>query len=358
MFDLKVPLRDRSRTSQWLVLILVSVILSTTLELLHVPAALLLGPMLAAIVMCLRQSSIQLHMGPFFLAQGVIACMIGKSITLPMLGQIMGNWGIFISGVLFAVAASALLGWLLAHKGVLPGTTAIWGSSPGGATAMVVMADSYDADMRLVAVMQYLRVVVVALTASLVAAIWGGSPAQAAPVDWFPATDWTAFATTCVVISIGALAGLRLRIPGGAFQVPLVLCVGLQDAGLMEITLPPWFLVLSYACIGWGIGQRFNREIMAYAARILPKIMACILTLIAVCALFGLFLGHVAHVDPLTAYLATSPGGADSVAIIAASCDVDLPFVMAMQTVRFMVVLLVSPAIARAISRRISASAN
>ena len=33
--------------------------------------------------------------------------------------------------------------------------------------------------------------------------------------------------------------------------------------------------------------------------------------------------------------LSTSPGGADSGAIIAASSDVDMPFVMAMQTGRF-----------------------
>ena len=38
-------------------------------------------------------------------------------------------------------------------------------------------------------------------------------------------------------------------------------------------------------------------------------------------------------VDPLTAYLATSPGGSDSMAIIAASTNVDVSFVMAMQTV-------------------------
>ena len=54
----------------------------------------------------------------------------------------------------------------------------------------------------------------------------------------------------------------------------------------------------------------------------------------------------------LTAYLATSPGGADSVAIIAASSShVDVPFVMAMQMARFILVLLVGPALARAVAR-------
>jgi uncharacterized membrane protein AbrB (regulator of aidB expression) len=48
-----------------------------------------------------------------------------------------------------------------------------------------------------------------------------------------------------------------------------------------------------------------------------------------------------------------SPGGLDSVAIIAASSTVDLPFVMAMQTARFLVVLLTGPSLARFIANRV-----
>jgi membrane AbrB-like protein len=57
-----------------------------------------------------------------------------------------------------------------------------------------------------------------------------------------------------------------------------------------------------------------------------------------------------AGVDPLTAYLATSPGGADSVAIIAASSKVDVPFVMAMQTSRLLAVIFLAPIITRYIA--------
>jgi uncharacterized membrane protein AbrB (regulator of aidB expression) len=46
-----------------------------------------------------------------------------------------------------------------------------------------------------------------------------------------------------------------------------------------------------------------------------------------------------------------SPGGADSVAIIAASSNVDLPFVMARQTARFILVLLVGPTLARTVAK-------
>ena len=54
----------------------------------------------------------------------------------------------------------------------------------------------------------------------------------------------------------------------------------------------------------------------------------------------------------LTAYLATSPGGLDSVAIIAASTPhVDLEFVLALQAVRLVFVICLSPIITRFVVR-------
>jgi uncharacterized protein len=66
-------------------------------------------------------------------------------------------------------------------------------------------------------------------------------------------------------------------------------------------------------------------------------------------------LTYGADVNPLTAYLATSPGGADSVAIIAASSHVDVSFVMAMQVASFLVILFAGPSIARFIAARLKA---
>jgi hypothetical protein len=147
-----------------------------------------------------------------------------------------------------------------------------------------------------------------------------------------------------------------LRIPAGPILLPLAIGVVLQDVGLMSIELPPWLLGISYALVGWNIGLRFTRPIIVYAARALPRIVTSILILLAICAGFAVLLAATAGVDPLTAYLAMSPGGADSVAIIAASSNVNLPFVMAMQTARLVIVLLISPSLARLITKRTSVS--
>ena len=63
-----------------------------------------------------------------------------------------------------------------------------------------------------------------------------------------------------------------------------------------------------------------------------PRILISILILMAVCVGLAALLVALAGIDPLTAYLATSPGVADPAAIIAMSSNVDVAFVVAMQT--------------------------
>lgn len=102
--------------------------------------------------------------------------------------------------------------------------------------------------------------------------------------------------------------------------------------------------------IGWSVGLRFTRAIFLLALRTLPQMVVSIVALMLFCGGLGWMLTQFLPVDLLTAYLATSPGGLDTVAIIAAGSRVDMTFVMAMQTLRLFTILLTGPAMARFIS--------
>jgi uncharacterized protein len=354
------PSRGRQAlVAQWAVLLVLSSIFVMALEALHLPAALLLGPMAAAIALAACDWSLRVPRPPFYFAQAIVGCLIAHSLPATILGEMHRDWPLFAVTVLSVIVASTLLGWLLTRLRVLPGTTAVWGSSPGAATAMTLMAEAYGADVRLVAFMQYLRVVFVAIVASVVARVFAINSGGAAPeMIWFPQIAWVPFIETLALAGFSVLAGRLLRIPAGPLLVPLFLGIVLQDTGLITIQLPPWLLAISYALVGWSIGARFTRPILIYAAKVFPRVVLSTLTLIAVCCGFAAVLVMVAGVDPLTAYLATSPGGADSVAIIAASSKVDLPFVMAMQAGRLIVVLLTGPSLTRFIARHAGAAAE
>jgi uncharacterized protein len=334
----------------WTSLIAATVLFASLLDLAHISAAMLMGALIAAVVVSSQGAEIVVPRWPYRIAQALIGCLIARSLNVQNLHTILAQWPTFLICVTTVIVFSSVLGGVLARVGVLPGTTAVWGSAPGAATVMVLLSEAYGADVRLVAFMQFLRVAVVALVASLVSMLW--APHGAAPSrEWFPHVDTYAFAiTTCVALA-GALLSRLWDKPGAALLLPMLgmaLLAGLAD---FPITLPPWLLALSYALLGWAIGARFTREILVYTASAFWKVLAAILALVTLCAGLAYGLHLATGMDPLTAYLATSPGGADSVAIIAASSKVDLPFVTAMQTTRFLVVLGVGPALARLTAR-------
>jgi membrane AbrB-like protein len=134
--------------------------------------------------------------------------------------------------------------------------------------------------------------------------------------------------------------------------IPLAAGIVLTHWGRMQIELPPWLLALSYAVIGWRIGLRFTRPLLVHAIRALPHVMMSTFALIALCGALAAVLTLFAGIDPLTSYLATSPGGADTAAIIAASSNVDTRFVMTMQTVRLLAVLILAPPLTKFIAQR------
>jgi hypothetical protein len=340
-----------SPTVRWTVLVALSILFAAGLQLMQLPAALLLGPMVAAILMASAGGAVRIARPIFFLAQGIVGVMIVGYLPSSVLAKILSAWPIFAAGTLSTLLAACLLGWAMARSRVLPGTTAIWGSSPGAATAMTLMCEAYGADMRLVAFMQYTRVVACAVVATLVARLIGVS-AAAPPVDWLsPSGAWSGVAAPLAIAFAGAVAGAWLRIPGGALLMPMPIGMAAKLVAGVSLALPTPILAASYAVIGWAIGMRFSTETLAHAARVFPRVLASILALIAVCGGFAALLAPLAGIDPVTAYLATSPGGADSVAIIAASTRVDIPFVMAMQAARFLLVLIAGPALARFLSR-------
>lgn len=340
-----LPLRPLPVAARWAVLFAASLLLAGALQWVRLPAALLLGPLAAAVLVQMGGGAVRVPRMLIVTAQAVIGCLVAQSITPAIIGGFVRYWPIILGTVALSVAASALIGWTMSRLRIMPGSTAVWGMLPGAATVMMVMAEAHGADFRLVAFMQYLRVVLVAAAASVVA-LWfvhGGGGRFSGGL--FPPVDLPNLGATAAIALAGA--GLAARMPAGVLLGPLALGAVLSSLGWVKIELPPLLLIASYALIGWNTGLRFTRDVLAAAARALPQSIGATVILMGFCGLLAWLLVVLLHVDPLTAYLATSPGGVDAAAIIAASTKVDTPFVMALQTVRVVLLLFIGPSVAR-----------
>ncbi|UJR56125.1 AbrB family transcriptional regulator [Dickeya zeae] len=347
-----------SASTQWFMLLAVSLVLGLGLQFYHVPAALLLGPMLVGVVMGLNGSTIRIPRTFFYASNAVLGCLVAQSLSLSILTPLIKEWPLVVFILLSTLIASGLSGWLLMRYSELPGTTGTWGASPGGASAMVAMASDFGADVRLVAFMQYLRVLMVTASAAFVAraSLGPGAEANNALLVWFPSLDWRFPGTLAMAFSC-AWVGRLLRIPSGQLLVPMIVGSLLHSSGIMTLQTPEWLLAVAYALIGWSVGLSFTRPVFLLALRTLPKMMLSVITLMLLCGGMALMLMHLLSVDMLTAYLATSPGGLDSIAIIAAGSRVDIAFVMALQTMRLFTTLIFSPILSRYISRHAEAGA-
>ena len=311
--------------------------------------------MIAAIAFGASGASIRMPRPAFTAAQSIVGCVIARSITGAIVASVLRDWPAMLLVVTTTIVSGGIVGWLLGRFGSLPGSVAAWGSSPGGASAMVAMADASGADPRLVAIMQYVRVVCVVVVASVVArlALGSGQPpalhGAAHPADLIG--DLGSIAATLAVAAGSAFLGKLLRLPAGALLGPMLVGAVLHGAGLVAMTLPEPLLALAYAGIGWFVGLRFTRATLAVAWRALPQVIAGSLVLIGLGGISAWLLIQVRHTDPLTAFLATTPGGIDSIAIIAIGSNVDIAFVMALQAIRVLLVILTGAPLARLIIR-------
>src|SRR5262249_42536253 len=163
----------------------------------------------------------------------------------------------------------------------LPGTTAAWGSSPGAASAMVLMSGEFGADVRLVGFMQYLRMVIVVFTASMVSRLLLGGPAAALPSTIGSSLSALSLMETLAIAIAGAASGRLLKVPSGALLIPMLVGAVLQGSGLVAITLPPWLLYVAYVLIGWYVGLTFDRMVLNSVFKAAPILVLSTLMLIA-----------------------------------------------------------------------------
>lgn len=323
-----------------------------------VPAAWLVGPMLVAIAFALAsRKRFEMPRGTRTFSQAVIGTLLASTFRPSSLPVLADDWlpvSLVLAGTLLASLASGLV---LARLTSLDGQTASLGTLPGAASGMLAMSPSLGADSRLVALMQYVRVVVVVLSATLIAHFGlmpggsGGPSSGGLPTGLSPHTTPADYALSALAAVVGTWIGRRLHLPAGALVGPLILGALASEFGLFHPVLPPGVPQTAYVALGLYVGLLFDRDSLEHAAHVLPAVLASMVLLMAVCAGLGLVLSAFTPADPFTAYLATTPGGIDSVSIIALGGGADVSLVLAVQMLRVFAVVLLGPPLARRMAR-------
>jgi membrane AbrB-like protein len=333
-------------------LLLAAVLLACALQWAQLPAAWLFGPLVVSAVFAVRGwEAFQLPRPVYIAAQAVIGTALGAGFSPSTLLVIPQHLAIFAFAVVFILLTSLFNGWVLARGTSLDVATAFLGTMPGGAGEMAAMSDSLHADTRLVVVMQYTRLLIILGTlAFLVPVLSHFSPPAATSSLLVPVAApfaWWKIGVLFLLVCAGWIAGMGTRIPAGTFLVPAVLYLGLALVHLAPGRWPMPIFAAAYLVMGVQIGGRFHPSTIAAIRGILLPV--CGTTLILLSGSFALawFLAREMKLDPVSAYLAATPGGLDSVAAIATELHGDTAIILTVHLVRLLCVLILGPWLVR-----------
>ncbi|WPG41191.1 AbrB family transcriptional regulator [Variovorax sp. EBFNA2] len=345
------------RVFQWVLLMAGAGASLVLLRALHVPGAVLLGPMLVAIGFALSGAGLELKPGIFLPVQAVLGCMVASVVSRDLLQLIADHWVVVLTVNVLSVAAAGVVAVVFTRRGWLPGQSAIWGLSPGAASTMMMLGEQQGADPRVIALMQHLRIVFVTLTAVAVAGLVGASGGPAAsPV---PATVFLAGAVSADVVAVlgaliaaGVAVAMATRWRQAAFWLPLVVGSGLHLAHLSTVEIPVMVAAVAFAFGGCYAGLRFNRKVLLDCLHLMPAMLLGILLMTGSCiALMWPILRSFEGIDALTAFLAIMPGGIDAAVAVAHGMHASVPVILAVQVMRLIVVTILAPQMARLVSR-------
>jgi uncharacterized protein len=267
---------------------------------------------------------------------------------------------VVLAAVAATLALSVAAGLGLARLTGMGRMTAGLGMLPGAAPALIAVGDETGADSRLVAIMQLGRIALVLASvpvlAILLAPAGGGRAASGAVAPASEAGSGALaglppVAAAAAIAAAGVLLARRARAPAGTLVGPLLLAAVLAGSGLFPLHVPSVLADLAFAVVGLGVGLRFDRSSLRNAGRLALPITGAILALALASAALGAVLFAALRTDPLTAYLATTPGGISAVLAAAFDSGADVTIVVAVQTLRLVLLAVLAPFVARLLSR-------
>ena len=336
------------RPVSWVLLVAAVVVVALVLDAVGMPSPTLFAALLVGIAVALRAPDAFKLPGQVFTgAQAVTGVTLGAYLQSSSLTTIADSW---LPVALVSIATLLLslgAGVVLSRVTELDPATAALGSIAGGASGIVGMSDELGGDDRLVAFMQYLRVLVVVLLTPAVAALTGGHAAGGAPAE--PAFgDVEGWVLTAAIAPVGVHLGRRAHLP--SLIGPMIIAGALTLAGA-GFTVPPALRETAFGLIGLMVGLRFTVATLRQVGRLVIPVLISLAALLVACFGLAVVLHLTTDVSLRDAYFATTPGGLYAVLAIAVGTGADTTFILAVQALRVFVMILLAPLAVRAVVR-------
>ncbi len=284
------------------------------------------------------------------IGQIVIGTAIGLRFTPEVAAVVLSQ----MHWMAFAAVVAVLLGGVGALIQIriarLDPATAFFGSVPGGMAEILTLGDRFGAEPVATALSQTVRVAIIVVTVPAGLTYLGAAGGdfltlKTLPVDWrlLPVLIAGCAATAYLLNRMGLTNAWMLGACGFA---------GALTAGEIELSgLPDIFLIVGQLLIGAALGERFDREPIRRAPRVIVGAALSTAMLLAASIALALAIGAVSGIPFATMVAATCPGGLAEMSITAEILGLGVPLVTAYHVTRIVTITLVTMPLFRAIRR-------
>jgi membrane AbrB-like protein len=322
------------------------------LGLIGVPAGWLSGSILAVAGAALAGRPMLV---PTLLMRAIFV-LIGISLGAVVTPETLHGMATYPASIIVLILAMALIsfagaGYLrLIHR--WDNVDAYLAAAPGGMSQVLALGAELGADLRAIAIVQSIRVVVIAvgLPAGLsILGLVGHAPPRVTGALSIAVLD--ELGILVVVSTIVAIIAYRIRFPGGLLFGAMLTSAVLHGSGLIHAAMPWWAANTAMVAMGAVTGSRFANAPLRLLLNFVGAAFGSFAVSVTIAAVFAAALIKLLSLRAAEVMIAFAPGSVDAMMLLALALNLDPVYVGAHHLTRIFFVSLTMPLVARRTAR-------
>ena len=317
-----------------------------------VPAGWLSGAILAVAGAALAGRPMHV---PTILTQAIFVS-IGISLGAVVTPETLHGMATYPLSIAVLIVTMAIVGYGgAAYLRVVHGwdnVSAYLGAAPGGLSQVIAIAAELGADMRAIAVVQTMRVVIVAVGLPVGLAVFGlVHPSVRGIGGQFSIAALDELAILVAASTVVAMIAYRCRFPGGLLFGAMLTSAILHGSGLIHAVMPWWVANAAMIALGAVTGSRFANTPLRMMVNFIAAAVGSFAVTVAISAVAAVLLIGVSPLRIAEVMIAFAPGAVDAMMLLALALNLDPVYVGAHHLTRIFFVSLTMPFVARFAAR-------
>ena len=318
------------------------------------PGGYISGAIVAVAIAALARRPMQI---PVWLTRTIFV-LIGISLGSVVTPETLQGMATYPLSIAVLIAAMVVVGFTGAqYLRLVHGwdtSSAYLAAAPGGMSQVLSIASEVGADMRGIAIVQTLRVVLVAVGLPAGLALLGLAGKSTGSFGGaFNPDQIGELAILVVTSTTAALLAQYFRFPGGLVFGSMVTSAVLHGTGLIHAVMPWWVANTAMIALGAVTGSRFGNMPLRLLLNFVTAAFGSFALALVVVAIFCAGLMTVVTLPVAEVMIAFAPGSVDAMMLLALALHLDPVYVGAHHLTRIFFVSLIMPFVARGTARRV-----